>query len=88
MAAPFLIGVAVLVVLPALLTFGMSLFRWDLIRSPRFLGIDNFRELVGDQTFRAAMRNSLSYVAIAVPLRLVLAVALFAERRDLQGCGS
>jgi hypothetical protein len=44
MAAPFLIGVAVLVVLPALLTFGMSLFRWDLIRSPRFLGIDNFRD--------------------------------------------
>jgi multiple sugar transport system permease protein len=76
MAAPFLIGVAVLVVLPALLTFGMSLFRWDLIRSPRFLGIENFRELVGDQTFRTAMRNSLSYVAIAAPLRLVLAFCL------------
>lgn len=76
MAAPFLIGVAVLVVVPALLTFSMSLFRWDLIRSPRFLGVDNFRELIGDQTFRTAMRNSLSYVAIAVPLRLVLAVAL------------
>ena len=76
MAAPFLIGVIVLVVLPALLTFTMSLFRWDLIRSPRFLGADNFRELLGDQTFRTAMRNSLSYVAIAVPLRLVLAVSL------------
>jgi multiple sugar transport system permease protein len=76
MAAPFLVGVLVLVALPALLTFAMSLFRWDLVRSPRFLGLDNFRELVQDVNFRAAMRNSLTYVAIAVPLRLVLAVGL------------
>ena len=76
MAAPFLAGVALLVVLPALLTFAMSLFRWDLVRSPTFLGLDNFRELVQDVNFRAAMRNSLTYVTIAVPLRLVLAVGL------------
>ena len=89
MAAPFLIGVAALVVLPALLTFGMSLFRWDLIRSPRFIGIDNFRELIGDQNFRTAMRNSLSYVAIAVPLRLVLAVALaLLLQRRVRGVGA
>jgi multiple sugar transport system permease protein len=76
MAGPFLVGVVVLVALPALLTFAMSLFRWDLVRSPRFLGLDNFRDLLQDTTFRAAMRNSLTYVAIAVPLRLVLAVGL------------
>ena len=76
MAAPFLIGVLVLVALPVLLTAGMSLFRWDLIRSPRFLGLANFRELIGDQIFRTAMRNSLSYMAIAVPLRLVVALGL------------
>ena len=76
MAAPFLVGVVVLVALPALLTFAMSLFRWDLVRAPDFLGLDNFRELVRDTNFRAAMRNSLMYLAIAVPLRLVIAVAL------------
>ena len=76
MATPFLVGVIVLVALPALLTLTMSVFRWDLIRPPRFLGLDNFRELIGDQTFRTALRNSLSYVAIAVPLRLVFAVGL------------
>jgi multiple sugar transport system permease protein len=76
MAAPFLVGVLVLVALPALLTFAMSLFRWDLVRSPTFLGLENFRDLVRDANFRAAMRNSLTYLAIAVPLRLVLAVGL------------
>ena len=76
MAAPFLLGVAILVALPALLTFAMSLFRWDLVRDPSFLGLDNFRELLHDLNFRAAMRNSLTYLAIAVPVRLVLAVGL------------
>jgi multiple sugar transport system permease protein len=76
MAAPFLLGVAILVVLPALLTFAMSLFRWDLVRDPSFLGLDNFRELLHDLNFRAAMRNSLTYLAITVPVRLVLAVGL------------
>ena len=76
MAAPFLVGVVVLVALPAILTFAMSLFRWDLVRAPRFLGLDNFRELISDPNFRVAMRNSLTYVVIAVPLRLVLAVGL------------
>jgi multiple sugar transport system permease protein len=76
MAAPFLVGVLVLVALPALLTFAMSLFRWDLVRSPTFLGLENFRELLQDHNFRAAMRNSLAYLAIAVPLRLVLAVGI------------
>jgi multiple sugar transport system permease protein len=76
MAAPFLVGVLVLVALPALLTFAMSLFRWDLVRPPRFLGLENFRELLQDTNFRAAMRNSLTYLAIAVPLRLVLAVGI------------
>jgi len=76
MAAPFLVGVAALVVLPALLTFAMSVFRWDLVRSPTFLGLANFRELIGDTTFRTALRNSLTYVAIAVPIRLGLAVGV------------
>ena len=76
MAAPFLIGVTLLVAAPALLTFAMSLFSWDLVRAPRFRGLENFRDLVEDVNFRAAMRNSLTYIAIAVPLRLVLAVGI------------
>ncbi len=76
MAAPFLIGVLVLVAAPALVTLVMSLFEWDLLRPARFLGFENFRELGGDEAFRASLRNSLTYVAIAVPLRVVIALGL------------
>ncbi|MGB7806761.1 MAG: sugar ABC transporter permease [Actinomycetota bacterium] len=83
MAAPFLVGVLVLVVVPALLTVVMSVFRWDLIQPPSFLGLENFRDLLHDVAFRTSLRNSLLYIVVAVPLRLVIALgaALLMVRR-------
>jgi multiple sugar transport system permease protein len=76
MLAPYVFGIAILIVIPALITFGLAVTEYDLIRSPRFNGLDNFRELWGDDIFRTAMRNSLMFIAFAVPLRLLGAVAL------------
>jgi multiple sugar transport system permease protein len=83
MLAPYLFGLAVLIALPALVTFGLALYEYDLIRSPRFVGLDNFRELVDDEVFRISLRNSLMFMAFAVPLRLTgaLALALLLHRR-------
>jgi multiple sugar transport system permease protein len=83
MLAPYLVGVAGLVALPALVTFGLSLSEYDLIRAPRFAGLDNFRELLHDDVFGIALRNSLVFAAIAVPLRLLaaLGLALLLHRR-------
>ena len=89
MAAPFLIGVVVLVAAPALVTLAMSMFEWDLLQPARFIGLDNFRELVGDVAFKASLRNSLTYVAIAVPLRVAIALALaLLMHRRMRGVGA
>ena len=76
MLAPYLFGLVVLVVVPAGVTFALSLYSYDLIRPASFLGLANYRELLGDDVFRVSVRNSLQYVLFAVPLRLVGAVAL------------
>jgi multiple sugar transport system permease protein len=46
------------------------------VRAPEFRGLGNFRELAGDEVFRISLRNSLMFVAFAVPLRLLGAVGL------------
>jgi multiple sugar transport system permease protein len=76
MAAPFVVGVSALVVVPAAGSLVMAFSEWDLVRSPRFVGIANFRELVDDPVFRISLRNSLSFALTAVPVRLVGALAL------------
>ena len=83
MAAPFLVGVCGLVLLPAFGSLAMAFYEWDLVRSPRYVGLANLRELVDDPVFRISLRNSLLYAASAVPLRLIgaLGLALLLHRR-------
>jgi multiple sugar transport system permease protein len=89
MLAPYALGVAALVLLPAAVTFAFALTEYDLIRSPRFVGLDNFRELAHDDVFRKALVNSAVFAAFAVPLRLgaALGLALLLHRRH-RGAGT
>jgi multiple sugar transport system permease protein len=61
----------VLVVLPALAGFGLAFTDFNALQPPRFVGLANFRALRDDGIFRIAVGNSLFYIALAVPLRLV-----------------
>ena len=83
MLAPYVVGLTALVALPALVTFGLAFTEYDLLRSPSFIGLDNFRALAEDDIFGIALKNSLVFAAIAVPLRLAgaLGLALLLHRR-------
>ncbi len=87
--APYLFGLFALVALPAAITFGLALFEYDLVQAPDFRGLGNFRELFDDEVFRISLRNSLLFIAFAVPIRLVGAVglALLLHRR-IRGVGA
>lgn len=89
MLAPYALGLVALVAVPALVTFGLALTEYDLIRSPRFIGLDNVRELLHDEVFRTALLNSAVFAAIAVPLRVgaALVLALLLHER-FRGAGS
>lgn len=83
MLAPYLFGLVTLIALPAAVTFALALSEYDLLRAPRFVGLANFRALIDDEVFRISLRNSLMFMAFAVPLRLfgALALALLVHRR-------
>jgi multiple sugar transport system permease protein len=89
MLAPYLFGLAALVLFPAAITFWLALYQYDLIRSPEWIGLDNFRELAEDDIFRTSVRNSLMFILFAVPLRLLgaLAFALLLHER-FRGAGA
>ena len=76
MLAPYLTGAALLVLLPALLAGGMAFFRYDGLSPARFAGWQNFIEIFNEPLLPIALNNSLIYVLLAVPLRLLLALGL------------
>ena len=71
MLAPYLAGLAVLIIIPAVAGFALAFADYNALQPPRFAGLANFRALMGDEVFRIAIGNSLFYIALAVPLRLV-----------------
>lgn len=83
---PFLIE-AVWVFWPALLGMYYSLFDWDGISSPEFVGLDNFSALPNDEVFVTALGHTAIWVVLFGGLSVVLGlgVALFlqAERKGV-----
>jgi multiple sugar transport system permease protein len=73
---PTLIGLTVLSAGPILATFGISLTKWDLLTAPQFVGLDNYVKLLGDDRFQKALRNTLFFTIVSVPVGLALALGL------------
>ncbi len=68
---------------PMVGTAWVSLQDWNLIGVPTFVGLENYRELVADAEFHAALRHTITYLAGYLPLVLVsgLAVALLLDAK-------
>ncbi|WP_265445480.1 carbohydrate ABC transporter permease [Flexivirga meconopsidis] len=76
--SPSLIGLAVFTLLPIAMALVMAFFDWPAFGSRSFIGLDNFRSLAGDPVFRAAVRNTLVFVVLYVPLNIVVSMVLAA----------
>jgi multiple sugar transport system permease protein len=74
--APFLIGTALLIGLPALLTLGLAFTEYDALSPPLWSGMQNFRTIFQRDVFWIAVGNSLLFVAVGAPLQLLGALSL------------
>jgi multiple sugar transport system permease protein len=62
---------------PTVSAMEVSLFEWDILSDNKpFVGLENFRRLADDRVFHAALANTVKYVALGVPIGLVLALAI------------
>lgn len=73
---PYLLGALLLIVLPAVITFGIAFTRYNGIAAPVFIGWENFDFLRYEPLFKIALINSLLFISEAVPLRILGALGL------------
>ncbi len=72
--SPWLLGFLAFTLYPLIASAYYSLTRYDLIRPPVFIGLDNFRELFFDDArFWNVVRNTLFYVVLSAPLGVITA---------------
>jgi multiple sugar transport system permease protein len=73
---PNFVGVLVFIVFPVLFALYMSLQNWDGVTTPRFIGIDNFRNLANDAIFWRSVRNTVAYTLLTVPTGIAFSLAV------------
>ncbi|MFC4452872.1 sugar ABC transporter permease [Deinococcus sonorensis] len=74
--APWLIGFLMLTAYPFFSSLYFSFTRYNILSAPQWVGLQNYQNLVHDPKFLKSIGNTFYYTVIAVPLGVVLAIAL------------
>jgi multiple sugar transport system permease protein len=81
---PFLLVYAAFLIYPMLLGVRMSLFNWSLtgVGTERFLGLDNYREMLGDEAVWLSLWNTVLFTLMSTPplVGIALLMALLTNR--------
>ena len=86
--APSLFGVVTFLLLPMLVVLWLSLHRWDLLGPIHYVGLRNWRSVLGDASFGTSLVATGVFILLVVPVQTVLgllAAAMLA--RNLPGSG-
>lgn len=86
-ASPWLFGLIVLGIFPILMSLYISFTNYDMISQMKWVGLENYRILLtNDDLFWKSLGNTVYHVVIAVPLGIVVGLALaFLLNNKLKG---
>jgi multiple sugar transport system permease protein len=74
---PNLIGYTIFIFLPVCFSLILSVMEWDGSRNPMvFVGLENFKRLINDSTFRISFANTIKYAIFTVPITVVASLLL------------
>ncbi|OPA76807.1 ABC transporter permease [Paenibacillus selenitireducens] len=71
---PWLIGFIVFALYPILASLYYSFTEYDIISTPKFVGLANYKELFQDELFYKSIWVTVKYTMISVPLTLLLSL--------------
>jgi multiple sugar transport system permease protein len=80
--SPWLLGFLAFTAVPILFSLYYSFTEYDILASPVFSGLHNFRRMMGDELFWKSLSVTFYYAFVSVPLRLAFAflIALLFKR--------
>jgi multiple sugar transport system permease protein len=73
---PWFFGFFVLTAGPMVASFILSLTDYDIISSTRYVGLENYRQLIHDPRVSLAIKNTLFYTALSVPATMIVSLGL------------
>lgn len=74
--APTLFGILFFTVLPIFASFTLSFFDWNLVATPVFKGLGNYKYIFQDELFWKVMRNTIYFTIFFVPAKIFISLFL------------
>lgn len=75
--SPWLIGFCAFTLLPMLFSLVTSFTNWNGTNTPSFIGLQNYASIfTTDRMFQTSLKNTFYYVALSVPLNMLLSIVL------------
>lgn len=80
--APLFLLEFLVVILPSLLNVGSSLTEWNGLTEPVYIGLENYKNLLSDATFRLSIKHNIQWTLffLTVPVAMALLGAVIASR--------
>ena len=81
--APSVVLFIIFTGIPIINAFYLSFTNYDVLSTAEWVGLRNYKKLLGDETFLTSLKNILFYVAMYVPLMIIcsLVIALALNRK-------
>ena len=76
MVSPYILHFSIFVAFPLIFSFILVFHKWNIFSPMQPVGLANFQRLFQDVMFFTALRNTLMFIAIHIPLQLVVALLL------------
>lgn len=79
---PWFIGLTVITIGPMIASLYLSFTDYNLLQAPKWIGANNYVEMLGDDRLHHSLQVTLIYVFVGVPVQLVFAliIALLLDR--------
>ena len=66
-------------------SLALALMSWDGANQVSWVGLENFKNLLDDSTFKIALKNTFWYVGGTVPLTMICSLGLAVCHRNIRG---
>jgi len=74
--APWVLGFLAFTLYPFVMTLYYSFTSYDIVGSPKFIGLSNYRQLFTDHLFWYSVYNTAYYTVIEVPFSTIVAIGI------------
>jgi len=82
--APWIIGLLAFTIIPMIMSFYFSFTRYDMANPPRFIGLENYAQMLTDTRLHNSLRVTFTFVFFTIPFQLAFALfiaAIFKKAR-------